>query len=237
MNNNCLAGIRCPKCQQEDNFKIEVVTTLDFTDDGTGDHQDADWGDESTIECPCGHSGKGAAFRVEYWPIDAEYPIMVGEELYYTDPDSADGEEGSTGLYTVVKAPSDPLSLLDDEVYGDCVITLTNDAGSELEAYPHELSRRSNTAAPKTNTYTAICQQSNGCGTYWMQEIEVDQQENNDDEIELAKLLARRLCATDWYGPDAVADDADFIDDITCRGLIAGNVDIPYWNNTDIQHG
>jgi len=41
-NENCLEGIRCPQCGQEDCFKITALITCNVTDDGSepvGDHE------------------------------------------------------------------------------------------------------------------------------------------------------------------------------------------------------
>jgi hypothetical protein len=80
-------------------------------------------------------------------PISLDHPIQCGETLYFLDPDNSDGKGGASGWYEVVDAP---LVIEDDSVtddltdddYNDSVISLRNEAGSELEAYPSELSRR-----------------------------------------------------------------------------------------------
>lgn len=75
---------------------------------------------------------------VTHSSVDIDQPALVGEYLIYRDP----AEDASSGLYRVVGAPD--LQQHDDhdaETYADSVIQLVNDAGSELEAYPHELRR------------------------------------------------------------------------------------------------
>ena len=61
---NCLDGVRCPKCSQDDRFAITAVTECHVTDDGSeavGDHV---WDDESATRCPqCGHAGPLSEFR------------------------------------------------------------------------------------------------------------------------------------------------------------------------------
>ncbi|MBS0207756.1 MAG: hypothetical protein JSS27_02270 [Planctomycetes bacterium] len=63
-NVNCLEGIRCPQCAQEDRFKITALISCLVTDDGsepTGDHE---WDDDSSTHCPdCGFDGKLRNFR------------------------------------------------------------------------------------------------------------------------------------------------------------------------------
>jgi hypothetical protein len=63
-NDNCLAGIRCPKCGFEDGFFIEGKSMFTVTDDGTEDHSDVHWDEESYCECrECSHGGKLKEFR------------------------------------------------------------------------------------------------------------------------------------------------------------------------------
>lgn len=67
-NENCLKGIKCPQCGQEDQFRIVVQTTVIMTDDGSEDDKmggDQEWDDDSYIECcDCHKAGKVAEFRV-----------------------------------------------------------------------------------------------------------------------------------------------------------------------------
>ncbi len=63
-NDNCLAGIRCPKCGFEDSFFIEGKSLFTVTDDGTEDHSDIHWDEESYCECrECSHGGKLKEFH------------------------------------------------------------------------------------------------------------------------------------------------------------------------------
>ena len=57
-NDNCLEGIRCPKCGKEDFFIIRCLVDLETTDDGTGDQDSKSrrcdgpqWDDDSFIRC------------------------------------------------------------------------------------------------------------------------------------------------------------------------------------------
>ena len=66
MNTNCLEGIRCPECGQEDEFRIEGRTVFEVTDDGTGDHGDVEWDEDSYVLCPsCEFEGKLGHFQIE----------------------------------------------------------------------------------------------------------------------------------------------------------------------------
>ena len=238
-NDNCLAGIRCPKCKQQEEFRIECKAMVDVTDDGTDDPRNIGWLDSSYIECAeCSHHGKVHDFNVVNWPIDAAHPLMVGEEVYFSDPDPIGNAHR---LYTVTHAPADPLSTLDDEVYADSVITLVNKDGSELEAYPAEVSRlppnqQADRTTAATRSYTAMCQQDNGHGTIWMQTIDVPQQEKREEELAAARIMARRMCAEDWYGHDGV-DIEPLIDSITCMGLLEGDVNVLFFDDSHIPQG
>lgn len=57
-NDNCLEGIRCPRCGQEEHFEITALVTCHVTDEGsepTGDHH---WDEDSITRCPeCGFQG------------------------------------------------------------------------------------------------------------------------------------------------------------------------------------
>ena len=51
-NVNCLAGIKCPDCGNEDEFHIEVTVHTKFQDDGSLHEGDSDWSAMSKIDCP-----------------------------------------------------------------------------------------------------------------------------------------------------------------------------------------
>lgn len=51
-NENCLAGLRCPKCGSYGPLGIEVTAwAVNVTDDGIGDVEDAEWDRDSIIRC------------------------------------------------------------------------------------------------------------------------------------------------------------------------------------------
>lgn len=63
-NENCLQGIRCPACGQEDRLKITALITCVVTDDGSDPVGDHEWDDDSGTHCPnCGFDGKLKAFH------------------------------------------------------------------------------------------------------------------------------------------------------------------------------
>jgi hypothetical protein len=65
-NTKCLKGVRCPRCFNEDMFRIEITATAMVTDHGL-EVQDGlyEWGPESFTRCGlCAHSGEFSHFRV-----------------------------------------------------------------------------------------------------------------------------------------------------------------------------
>ncbi len=63
-NTNCLENVRCPKCGQEDHFKIVALIICDVTDDGSEPVGDHEWDDHSATRCPeCGFDGEMNEFR------------------------------------------------------------------------------------------------------------------------------------------------------------------------------
>lgn len=65
-NFNCLAGLRCPKCGNEDRLLIEALVTCSVTDDGAEPAGDMEWNEKSWCVCPrCDEEGELSKFRVE----------------------------------------------------------------------------------------------------------------------------------------------------------------------------
>ena len=65
-NENCLAGVRCPKCKQEDFFKIAGTAMFSVTDAGA-DYEggDIDWDESSLCVCSeCKHTGLLGEFYI-----------------------------------------------------------------------------------------------------------------------------------------------------------------------------
>jgi hypothetical protein len=50
-NDNCLEGIKCPQCGNEDRFFISCTTLAVVTDEGAQAYGDMEWGDESSAVC------------------------------------------------------------------------------------------------------------------------------------------------------------------------------------------
>lgn len=77
-NSNCLEGIACPACGQEECFRIAIKTTVLVYDDGTEEDNlagDTEWDDTSYCECrDCGHHGVVKDFKMIDNPAErAEY--------------------------------------------------------------------------------------------------------------------------------------------------------------------
>jgi hypothetical protein len=63
-NTNCLQGISCPNCVQEDRFRIAAVISCLVTDGGSEPVGDHEWDGDSATHCPeCGFNGKLKDFR------------------------------------------------------------------------------------------------------------------------------------------------------------------------------
>jgi len=63
-NNNCLEGMRCPKCKSHQPFRIAVTATSLVFDDGTDAFDDVDWDDESWCMCAeCKYQGHVKDFK------------------------------------------------------------------------------------------------------------------------------------------------------------------------------
>jgi hypothetical protein len=69
--------------------------------------------------------------------------LHIGAEVYWTDPCEENGDEHTSGYYTIVDInakPEDFHTGEDPDQFDDIVVYLKNEAGSELEAYNSELS-------------------------------------------------------------------------------------------------
>jgi hypothetical protein len=77
-NTNCLEGIRCPDCGNEDAFYIESTAIMYVTHDGAESRGDTQWNDESHAQCEkCQRSGKLAHFKAKP-PAVAHNRYIVG---------------------------------------------------------------------------------------------------------------------------------------------------------------
>lgn len=65
-NENCLAGMRCPKCHAKEPFDIEATSVFRVYDDGTEEHTNVEWGDDSSCACRgCGYVATVKEFTIQ----------------------------------------------------------------------------------------------------------------------------------------------------------------------------
>lgn len=68
-NENCLAGVRCPTCGNEDVFHIVCTTYAVVKDEGAETYGDMEWDDDSRATCAeCHLTGTLKAFRFRLPP-------------------------------------------------------------------------------------------------------------------------------------------------------------------------
>lgn len=135
MNHNCLQGIRCPKCKQEEAFQIVCTALVDVTDGGTDNPRNVEWGASSHITCTCEHHGTVSEFTVENWPIDADHELMNGEKVCLKDTQTGAGCAAS--WWEVIN-----ITPAANGIYADTLITLRSTTGRELQAFPEDLARQ-----------------------------------------------------------------------------------------------
>lgn len=82
-NENCLKGVKCPKCGQDEKFGIAMDIVHEVTDDGVGDHiGEMDWADDSYCECrECWFSGKFKDFREKGADGEMEYTRVEDKSI------------------------------------------------------------------------------------------------------------------------------------------------------------
>ncbi len=116
-NTNCLENFKCPACGNEESFRIAATTIATVTDDGTEDHGDMEWDDDSYAECPkCYRHGTVKDFQVTSQPpSEWEAAPPTGDDpakkpysvLLLYPADVNDG--GVETYYAFVEAP-DPIA-------------------------------------------------------------------------------------------------------------------------------
>jgi hypothetical protein len=75
-NTNCLKNVCCPKCGQEDRFRIAALISCLVTDDGSEPAGDHEWDEASATHClECGFNGILKDFRkMPPLPPDPRWP-------------------------------------------------------------------------------------------------------------------------------------------------------------------
>lgn len=65
-NENCLVGMACPECGSLGPFNIETTAVVTWTDDGTTDLIEPEFGPDNYIDClECGHDGIVDDFKIK----------------------------------------------------------------------------------------------------------------------------------------------------------------------------
>ena len=68
-NTNCLEGLACPQCGNDERLFIVGMSVFEVVDDGTLEHESVEWDDSSHTRCPqCNHEGNLCEFREEQEP-------------------------------------------------------------------------------------------------------------------------------------------------------------------------
>jgi DNA-directed RNA polymerase subunit RPC12/RpoP len=63
MNENVLAGVRCPKCGFTDCFRIAAICWAEVIDDGVEGADEYEWNEDSWCECyRCSYAAKYVEF-------------------------------------------------------------------------------------------------------------------------------------------------------------------------------
>ena len=77
-NENCLEGMRCPLCGQQDGFNFAVTAWAEVTNDGTENFTEVDWEDDAIATCrnaACGWKGKVGDLRVKEFRVESEWTM------------------------------------------------------------------------------------------------------------------------------------------------------------------
>ena len=127
-NVNCLEGLMCPKCGQQDRFIIDAITSITLLDDGVDKYEGAEFDGSHTAGCPsCGWNGTVAELNVPsisvtfniYTPLSLEmgeadrhgwwmpgewlYDEYPGSDAFEFDPEYYDPEEHATVRDAIVE--------------------------------------------------------------------------------------------------------------------------------------
>ena len=115
-NENCLRGIKCPACRNEDRFRIQVFATATVTDDGAVvEHGDMEWDASSYAQCPnCDEHGELAHFMVSSETPEPPPPDASAQLIAAASDMLAALEQAIAALNT---APRFPIPSLDTDSY------------------------------------------------------------------------------------------------------------------------
>lgn len=93
-NENCLAGMRCPKCRSLEPFKIECSVLMTVTDNGTDEAEgDTEWNDDDYCQCrECEFEGKVKDFYDEKDDVGKELLAAIQEADEWLESDEPGNE-------------------------------------------------------------------------------------------------------------------------------------------------
>ena len=83
-NTNCLEGLKCPECGNDERLVIHGTSAFEVYDDGTNRHWDVEWDDRSHAVCPnhdCNFEGQLGEFRTP--PIKRPALVLTKDEALH----------------------------------------------------------------------------------------------------------------------------------------------------------
>ncbi len=92
-NENCLEGMRCPKCQSYGPFTIHGDALFEVHDDGSDEFEELSWEDNAVCKCKsCGLAAKVSAFEANRYEFEVEVAIVT-RQRYVVHADSIEEAE------------------------------------------------------------------------------------------------------------------------------------------------
>jgi hypothetical protein len=140
-NDNCLDGIECPTCGNEDQFRIEITIMASVTDDGVEiEYGHTEWDKTSYAECAeCCKHGTVADFTAQSEPPPEAAPQLASSQELSPSPGPWEYGEHVEG-YAVLDAKRELVAYCDYWSHPD-------DANDSL-AHPAEANARLIASAP-----------------------------------------------------------------------------------------
>jgi hypothetical protein len=109
VNTNCLEGVKCPKCGQEDVFVVAVTGWTRVTDDGTDSVEGLEWAEDAQVMCPqlnCDWKGTWAQLLE---------PTKYQMTITFTASRKLDDLEKDSLVATVETQVSEPFVIMDPD--------------------------------------------------------------------------------------------------------------------------
>lgn len=117
-NENCLEGMKCPKCGHEDSFGIACDIVMSVTDEGINDNiGDYDWDDDAYCECrECGHSGTVKDFQMLVPPTTLKTLVDRLKALKEEHEQLEDNRDSDDDFYM----SGQDIDKRENEIYEEC---------------------------------------------------------------------------------------------------------------------